>query len=59
MVVVYFLFIETGNVSLEQTATILDGSAVQEKLVDEVAIATTRDKTGAEVTTNPEVKEGY
>ena len=52
VVVVYFLFIETGNASLEQTAAILDGAAVQEKLVDEVARATTREKDGAEVTTS-------
>lgn len=35
--VVYFLFIETGNVSLEQTAAILDGIMIQDKLADEVA----------------------
>lgn len=39
-IVVYFLFIETGNVSLEQTAAILDGIVVQEKLADNVARTT-------------------
>lgn len=56
LAVVYFLFIETGNQSLEQTAMILDGTVVQEKLVDEV----TRDsnqKHIIEVSTNPEFKE--
>jgi hypothetical protein len=50
------LFIETGNVSLEQTAAILDGAAVQDKLVDEVAKGTTREKDGAEITTSQEIK---
>jgi hypothetical protein len=57
VVVVYFLFIETGNVSLEHTAAILDGTAVQGKLVDEVARATTREKNGTKVTLSPEIKE--
>ena len=57
VLVVYFLFIETGNVSLEQTAAILDGTAVQGKLVDEVARATTREKKGTEVTLSPDIKE--
>jgi hypothetical protein len=35
--VVYFMFVETGNVSLEQTAAILDGVVIQNKLADEVA----------------------
>ncbi|KAH8665140.1 putative sugar transporter [Tricladium varicosporioides] len=39
LVIVYFLFIETGNMSLEQTAAILDGTQVQDKLVEEVARA--------------------
>ena len=51
----YFLFIETGNLSLEQTAAILDGAAVQEKLVDEVA-RVTRQKDTTEVTMSPEIK---
>ncbi|KAF4628325.1 hypothetical protein G7Y89_g9828 [Cudoniella acicularis] len=39
LVVVYFLFIETGNMSLEQTAAILDGTDIQEKFVEGVARA--------------------
>ncbi len=35
--VVYFSFVETGNVSLEQTAAILDGVVIQDKLADDVA----------------------
>jgi hypothetical protein len=37
LVVVYFLFIETGNKSLEETAAILDGEEVQEKFVNAAA----------------------
>jgi len=37
LAVVYFLFVETGNMSLEQTAAILDGTPVQEKFIEEVA----------------------
>lgn len=55
LAIVYFLFIETGNLSLEQTAAILDGAAVQEKLVDEVA-RVTRQKDTTEVTMSPEIK---
>lgn len=36
----YYLFVETGNVSLEQTAAILDGIMIQEKLADDVARTT-------------------
>jgi hypothetical protein len=57
VVVVYFLFIETGNISLEQTAAILDGTAVQNKLMDNVARATTRDKNETEVTLSHEIKD--
>lgn len=39
-IVVYYLFVETGNVSLEQTAAILDGIMIQEKLADDVARTT-------------------
>lgn len=39
MAVVYFLFIETGNMSLEQTAAILDRTPIQEKYIEEVARA--------------------
>ena len=31
---VYFLFIETGNLSLEETAAVLDGVEVQTQLTD-------------------------
>ncbi|KAH7120225.1 putative sugar transporter [Dactylonectria estremocensis] len=33
-VVVYFLFIETGNLTLEETAAVLDGPVYQDKLAD-------------------------
>ena len=33
LVVVYFLFVETGNLSLEETAMILDGEEYGAKLV--------------------------
>jgi MFS family permease len=37
LVVVYFLFVETGKLSLEETAAILDGDEMERKLQDEVA----------------------
>ena len=40
LVVVYFLFVETRGFSLEETAAILDGVAVQEQLTEGVARAT-------------------
>ena len=40
LVVVYFLFVETRGASLEETAAILDGAAVQERLIEGVARAT-------------------
>jgi hypothetical protein len=40
LVVVYFLFVETRGASLEETAAILDGVAVQEQLIEGVARAT-------------------
>ncbi|CAG8981521.1 hypothetical protein HYALB_00003094 [Hymenoscyphus albidus] len=39
LVVVYFLFIETGNMSLEQTAAILDGAPIEKNLTTEVVRA--------------------
>lgn len=39
LAVVYFLFVETGNLSLKQTAAVLDGEPIQEKMVEEVARA--------------------
>ena len=39
LAVVYFLFVETGNMSLEQTAAILDGMPIQEKFIEDVARA--------------------
>lgn len=56
LVVVYFLFIETGNQSLEQTAMILDGTVLEEKLADEVT-QDSNQKHIIEVSTNPEFKE--
>jgi fucose permease len=35
-IVVYFLFVETGKLSLEETAMILDGKEAEEKLAEEV-----------------------
>jgi hypothetical protein len=35
-VVVYFLFVETGNLSLEETALVIDGPQAAAKLVEEV-----------------------
>jgi hypothetical protein len=40
LLVVYFLFVETRGASLEETAAILDGAAVQEQLIEGVARAT-------------------
>jgi hypothetical protein len=37
LIVVYFLFVETGGLSLEETAAILDGKEVQEALAENVA----------------------
>ncbi|KAK7417636.1 hypothetical protein QQX98_004457 [Neonectria punicea] len=37
VVVVYFLFVETGNLSLEETAAVLDGEEYKEKLVEGTA----------------------
>ncbi|KAJ5336640.1 uncharacterized protein N7506_004662 [Penicillium brevicompactum] len=37
LVVVYFLFVETGNMSLEETAVILDGKQVENKLIEVTA----------------------
>jgi len=34
---VYFLFVETGKYSLEETAAILDGEVMENKLTEEVA----------------------
>ena len=38
--VVYFLFVETRGVSLEETAAILDGEAVQAQIIQGVSRAT-------------------
>ncbi|KAI1336637.1 general substrate transporter [Xylariaceae sp. FL0016] len=35
--VVYFLFVETGKLSLEETAAVLDGEEMENKLTEEVA----------------------
>jgi hypothetical protein len=40
LVVVYFLFVETQGASLEETAAVMDGIAVQEQLIERVARAT-------------------
>ncbi|KPM42202.1 hypothetical protein AK830_g4325 [Neonectria ditissima] len=37
VVVVYFLFVETGNLSLEETAAVLDGEEYKDKLVEGAA----------------------
>lgn len=36
LVVVYFLFVETGKLSLEETAAVIDGEEMQNKLTEEV-----------------------
>lgn len=36
LVVVYFLFVETGKLSLEETAAVIDGEEMQNKLAEEV-----------------------
>ncbi|KAH6977362.1 putative sugar transporter [Ilyonectria sp. MPI-CAGE-AT-0026] len=38
MIVIYFLFVETGNLSLEETAAVLDGDEYQDKLAEETAM---------------------
>ena len=43
LLVVYFLFVETSNLSLEETAAVLDGKEYEEKLV-EVAATNTEKK---------------
>lgn len=43
LVVVYFLFVETGNLSLEETAAVLDGEETQNKLREEVIRNTDKD----------------
>ena len=41
--VVYFLFIETRGLSLEETAALVDGVEVQEKLVEATTIKVSPD----------------
>ncbi|KAH8672878.1 hypothetical protein BGZ60DRAFT_504807 [Tricladium varicosporioides] len=41
LVVVYFLFIETRGSSLEEISMMIDGPEIKEKMLDNVAIATT------------------
>lgn len=55
LLVVYFLFVETGNNSLEQTAALLDGVDAKDQLVEQVA-KTTSDVT--EIQANPDKKVG-
>ncbi|KAF7552911.1 hypothetical protein G7Z17_g3972 [Cylindrodendrum hubeiense] len=38
VIVVYFLFVETGNLSLEETAAVLDGDVYQDKLAEGTAM---------------------
>lgn len=40
----YFLFVETSGASLEETAAIIDGEEVQERLAEGVARATEGEK---------------
>ena len=44
LIVVYFLFVETSGASLEETAAIIDGEEVQERLAEGVARATEGEK---------------
>lgn len=40
VIVVYFLFVETGSLTVEETAAVLDGKEYEERLVEETAIGT-------------------
>jgi hypothetical protein len=55
LVVVYFLFVETGNMSLEETAVILDGEDYENRLVGTTA-AIAEKKLGAEGNTRVTVE---
>lgn len=54
LVVVYFLFVETGKLSLEETAAIIDGVEMQNKLTEEVIRKTEKDLGLTRVETVPE-----
>lgn len=53
-VVVYFLFVETGKLSLEETAAVLDGKEMADRLQDEVLRDTEKTLGLARVNTVPE-----
>lgn len=53
-VVVYFLFVETGKLSLEETAAVLDGKEMEERLQDEVLRNTEKSLGLTRVDTVPE-----
>jgi len=50
VLVVYFLFVETGNLSLEETAMALDGQEASDKLVGEVLAKTDKAEVSEKVT---------
>lgn len=54
LVVVYFLFVETGKLSLEETAAVIDGEEMQNKLAEEVIRKTEKDLGLTRVETVPE-----
>ncbi|KAI0482013.1 general substrate transporter [Xylariaceae sp. FL0804] len=54
--VVYFLFVETGKLSLEETAAVLDGKAMEDKLTEEVARNTEKSLGVTRVETHDEPK---
>jgi sugar porter (SP) family MFS transporter len=54
LIVVYFLFVETGKMSLEETAAALDGKEVEDKLAEEVIRNTEKTLGLTQVDTVPE-----
>ncbi|KAI1845839.1 hypothetical protein JX265_011265 [Neoarthrinium moseri] len=58
LAVVYFLFVETGKMSLEETAAVLDGAEMEDKLAEEVIRNTEKTLGLARVTTVAEGEVG-
>jgi len=56
LAVVYFFFVETSSLSLEQTATLLDGEDVKNQLVEQVAKSATAAAGHTEGSVGPEKK---
>lgn len=61
LAVVYFLFVETGGLSLEETAAVLDGKDAEQKLIEAVAANTEKklEGDGGKRTVNETVTEKY